>query len=210
MRRSVMPENTNDVARRIRSSVLFDFMSYTELIIFKDGKADGGVEYRNAWGGSARIWNALFAAHVPKKYEYDSWLANNGNDQRLWDLATRTDLPMFERAVHSFTFDHFYVRKENFGRLAADLRSFVAKYPAGEAVDHLPAWAQWLDENRDKEAVGLYGTSVAKNVWYRAKTCPHCGNSTDETEPVPLSEGTEVYEWLEADKSNREVREPAT
>jgi hypothetical protein len=89
------------------------------------------------------------------------------------------------------------VRKENFGRLAADMRSFVAKYPAGERVDHLPAWAQWLDENGDKEAVGLYGTSVAENLWHRAQTCPHCGNSTDETEPVPLSEGTEVYEWLE-------------
>ena len=197
-----MPENKNDVARRFRSSALFDFMSYKQLIIFKDGKADGGVEYRNAWGGSVRIWNALFLAHVPKKHEYDSWLSNNGNDKRLWDLATRQDLPMFERAVHAFTFDHFYVRRENFVRLAADLRAFVAKYPAGECVDHLPAWAKWLDENGGVEAVGLYGTSVSENIWHRAKSCPHCGNSTDKTEPVPLSEGTEVYDWLDANKSN--------
>ncbi len=171
-------------------------MSYTKLITFKDGKADGGVEYRNAWGGAARIWTALFDAYVPKKHEHDSWLANNGNDQRLWDLANREYLPIFERAVHAFTFDHFYVRNEHFKRFAADLRAFVEKYPAGNTVDHLPAWAKWLDENNSVEAVGLYGTSVSENVWYRQKTCPTCGHSTDETESVPLSEGTEVYDWL--------------
>lgn len=184
-------------------------MSYTQLIIFKDGKADGGVEYRNAWGGSARIWDALFKAHVPKKHEYDSWISTgNGDDRRLWDLASRADLPMFERAVHAFTFDHFYVRNEHFGRLAADLRAFVEKYPAGQCVDHLPAWAKWLDENSGVEAVGLYGTSVSENIWHRAKSCPHCGNATDETEPVPLSEGTEVYDWLDANKSNDRTEPP--
>jgi len=184
-------------------------MSYTELIIFKDGKADGGVEYRNAWGGSARIWDALFKAYVPKNHEYDSWLANNGDDKRLWDLATRADLPIFERAVHAFTFDHFYVRKDNFRRLAADLQSFVAKYPADGRVDHLPSWVKWLEENGDKEAVGLYGTSVAENGWYRAKTCPTCGNEIDEREPVPLAEGTEVYDWLGVGKSNAEISDPS-
>lgn len=75
-------------------------MSYAQLIIFKDGKADGGVEYRNAWGGSARIWDALFNAYVPKKTKYDSWTnMENGDDRRLWDLAIRADLPMFERAT---------------------------------------------------------------------------------------------------------------
>ena len=172
-------------------------MSYCKLITFKDGLADGGIEFRNAWGGSARIWNSLFDAHVPKKSEYDSWVSDP-NDRRLWDLAKREDLPMFERAVHAFTFDHFYVRKENFARLASDLLAFVEKYPAGNCVDHLPAWAKWLEENSSIEAVGLHGTSVSENVWYRQKECPHCGNPTDETEPVQLTEGLEVYEYLES------------
>jgi len=173
-------------------------MSYTTLIIFKNGKPDGGVEYRNSWGGAARIWDALFKAHVPKKTQYDSWLTtNNGNDRRLWDLASREDLPIFSRSVHAFTFDKFYVRNEHFSRLASDLRCFVEKYPVeGAAVDHLLAWAKWLDENADKEAVGLHATSVSENPWYRAKICPHCGNTTDETEPIPLAEGTEVYDWI--------------
>lgn len=173
-------------------------MSYCQLIAFKDGKVEGGIEFRNAWGGSARIWDALFKAHVPKKDKYDSFLTNNGNDRRLWDLATRQDLPVFERAVHAFTFDNFYVRREHFKDLASHLRLFVSKYPADGCVDHLPAWADWLDEQAAAEAVGLHGTSVSENPWYRPKTCPHCGNATDETEPVPLTEGTEVYDWLDS------------
>ena len=172
-------------------------MSYAALITFKDGKAAGAVEYHNAWGGSARVWDALFNAYVTKKHEYDSWInTNNGNDRRLWDLAVNTALPLFERAVHAFTFDLFYVRAEHFGRFAADLRSFAAKYPTGAGADHLPAWAQWFEENSSVEAVGLYETFVAENQWHRAKTCQHCGHDTDETEPVPLTEGSEVYDWL--------------
>jgi hypothetical protein len=180
-------------------------MSYTSLILFKRGKAHSEIEFRNAWGGSARIWDALFKAHIPKEHEYDSWLSYP-NNQRLWDLAIREDLPMFERAVHAFTFDRHYVRKEHFKRLANDLRAFVQKYPAGERVDHLPEWAKWLDENGSVEAVALYGTSVGENPWYRAKTCPHCGNDTDKTEAIPLSEGIEVYDWLENKKPRKKSR----
>jgi len=172
-------------------------MSYTALIPFTGGLPRPGIEFRNAWGGCARIWDSIFKAYVPKKHEYDSWVCNP-EDRRLWDLATREDLPLFERAVHAFTFDRFYVRGEHFERLANDLRLFVQKYPAGERVDHLPAWAKWLDDNGTVEAVGLCGTSVSENLWHKAKSCPHCGNETDEMELVPLSEGVEVYDWLES------------
>lgn len=170
-------------------------MTYTQLIVFKDGKPDHAIEFRNAWGGAARIWDALFKAHVPKKHEYDTWLSNP-DDRRLWDLALDEKLEMFERAVHAFTFDRHYVSNEHFGRFAADLRSFVERYPAGERVDHLPMWAKWLEDNNSAEAVGLHATSVAENPWRRQQTCPHCGNNTDETEAIPLVEGVEVYNWL--------------
>lgn len=174
-------------------------MSYTALIPFKNCLPQGEIEFRNAWGGSARIWTSLFDAYIPKKHEYDPWLSSssNGDDRRLWDLAKREDLPLFERAVHVFTFDRFYVRKENFPRLAADLRLFAEKYPVAGLVDHLPAWAQWLEQNSEVEAVGLRGTSVSENPWWRSKLCPHCEQSIDETEAIPLAEGTEVYEWFE-------------
>lgn len=172
-------------------------MSYTELIPFIDGKPIPGIEFRNAWGGSARIWSSLFDAHVIKQHQYDSWLSNNGNDQRLWDIAKREDVPLFARTVHAFTFDRFYVRRDNFEAFACALDSFVKHYPVVGKVDHLPKWREYFS-NADCDAVGVYGTSVSENPWYRQKDCPHCGQSTDETEPVPLSEGTEVYEWIES------------
>ena len=106
-------------------------MSYTELIPFKNGIPQPGIEFCNAWGGAARIWTALFDRYVPKKFEHDSWICSAaGDDNRLWNLAQRPDLPMFERAVHAFTFDLHYVARENFTALAEDLRKFVAKYPS--------------------------------------------------------------------------------
>lgn len=172
-------------------------MSYTELIPFIDGLPQSGIEFRNAWGGSARIWTSLFDAHVPKKHQYDSWLTN-ADDRRLWDIAIRKDVPMFARAVHAFTFDRFFVRKEHFKAFCDDLISFVKHYPVEGKVDHLPAWAQWLIANPDVEAIGLHGTSVSENQWHRSKTCTLCDHPTDETEPVPITEGTEVYEWIES------------
>src|SRR4051812_45045909 len=103
-------------------------MSYTALIPFAGGKAQPGIDFKNAWGGAARIWDALFKAYVPKKGEYDSWI-NNPDNRRLWDLASDENVQLFERAVHAFTFDLHYVRQEHFARLAEDLRLFVQKYP---------------------------------------------------------------------------------
>jgi len=171
-------------------------MSYTSLIIFKGGKAAQQVGFRNAWGGSARIWDALFTAYVPKRGPYDSWLTGDGDDKRLWNLVDSKELTDFERAVHAFTFDLFYVRNEHLGNLEADLRAFVVKYRRPGKVNHLPAWAQWIEGNPTVEAVGLYGSSVGENLWYRNKSCPHCGHAIDETEPVPLTDGIEVYDWL--------------
>lgn len=165
-------------------------MSYTKIVIFKDGLPTDGVEYRNAWGGAARIWNSLFEKYVPKEHEYDTWLTtNNGNDSRLWDLAKKQEIPMAERAVHAFTFDHFYISNKNFKRFAGDLRSFVSRYPRKDKVDHLSAWAEWFD-NSEAEAAGLYATSVSENPWCRYSEEDSCNK------PVFLSEGTEVYNWL--------------
>lgn len=172
-------------------------MSYTALIVFKDGKPHHNVEFRNSWGGAARIWDALFKSYIPKKHEYDSWIG--GDSDRLWDLVKRNELPLFERAVHAFTFNRFYVIKEHLTKLSEDIRLFVQKYPVLRShVDHLPDWAKWLDEHPESEAVSLYATSVGENLWYRPKKCPICCQELEDgdLEPVPLSEGTEVYDWL--------------
>lgn len=173
-------------------------MSYTSLIPFVGKQPQSEVIFGTSWGGAARIWDALFGAHVPKEHEFDSWIIDP-HDRRLWDLAFNTDLPAYERAALAFTFDLFYVRNDHFGNLAGHLRLFVRKYPViGAHADHLPAWARWLEEHLqgEVEAVALRCTSVTQNLWHRPTKCEHCGNLTEETEPVWLCDGTEVYDWL--------------
>lgn len=174
-------------------------MSSTSLVVFNNGVAARWIEYQNSWGGAARIWSSLFDAYIPKRHEYDSWMASGGADL-LWPLASQASISLPERAVLAFTFDRFYVRRKNFARLAADLRAFVERFPVVQKVDHLPAWAKWLDDPGDAEAVALYASSCGEDLWERPKTCPHCKQDTDEYEPVPLTEGCEVYDWIAENK----------
>lgn len=169
-------------------------MSYCQLIEFENGKPNGKHEFENAWGGSARIWNSLYDRYLkdPRKM-YDSWLTNVGNAGQLWALADRSDLPIFERAVHCFTFDRFIVRRENFAQMADHLREFVRAYPHGDRVCHLNAWADLIAAS-SAEAIGLYGSSVGENLWYQ---------QTEDDESIPYdlntrTEHREVYEYLNA------------
>ena len=173
-------------------------MSYCSLIWFRDGKPFAENEYRNAWGGAAKIWSDLFDTYLKRQsVPYDSWLMRcAGNDTSLWDLAKRQDLPLFERAVHASTFDRAIVRREHFQKFVCHLREFVAKYPSNEKVDHLSAWADAI-ETSDAEAVGFYGTSVSENLWYQFD------EENDESIPYDLNTGDEhfeVYDWLESMK----------
>lgn len=163
-------------------------MSYSQLIPFVDGKPSRGAEFRNAWGGPARIWDALFDRYLKDpNIPYHNWLGKNAD--ALWPLAKRSDLPRFERAVHAFTFDRAYVRRDHFPLLVADLRAFVARYPVADRVDHLGAWADAI-QALDAEAVGLYGTSVAENIWWEYD------EDKDASIPYGLADGFEVYDWI--------------
>lgn len=167
-------------------------MSYCQLITFTDGEAKRAKEFGNSWGGAARIWTPLYDRYLkdPNK-PYDSWLFDKTD--RLWDLAKRESLQLFERSVHAFTFDNAYVNKEHFGQMVVDLRAFACSYPVPQMVDHLPAWADFFD-SCEADAVGLYGTSVSENPWF------DYDSDTDSETPVPLSKGFEVYDWLKGKK----------
>ncbi len=168
-------------------------MSYCEIVTFKDGKPNGSVEYRNAWGGSVFIWTALFDKYLKDPSRpYHSWFL--GEPQALWDLATRKDLPLCERAVHTSTFDRAMVRREHFEMFVLHLREFVSRYPRGDGVCHLSAWANFI-ESCDAEAVGFVGTSVSGSLW------SEWNEETDEERLYDLNSGyehLEVYDWLEA------------
>ena len=171
-------------------------MSSCEIVTFSEGKPDHSVEFRNAWGGAAFIWSALFDQYLKDpEIPYHNWLSMVGSgDTSLWDLAKRPNLPLFERAVHAATFDYAIVSRDNFQSFVSHLREFVArykrKYPG--SVCHLEAWAQFI-ETCDAEAIGLVGTSVTGSLWNE------WDEKTEEYLPYDLRTGTkhfEVYEFL--------------
>jgi hypothetical protein len=163
-------------------------MSYCQVIEFIDNKPETGYDFRNAWGGHARIWNALFDRYLKDPLnEYDSWMLTR-SQQKLWDIVKRQDLQPFERIVMAATFDYAIISKEHFATFAADLRKFVQLYPvAGATVDHLPAWADLIESNK-AQAIGFRGTSVAENVWIGYN------GETDESVPYDLATGTRHFE----------------
>ncbi len=165
-------------------------MSRTALIKINDRRMCGEIEYINAWGGAARIWTALFNKYLkdPNR-EYHSWITDYPNN-RLWELSENKSLTVFERAVHIFTFDNAYVKKDNFNRFADDLRTFAETYPYPGKVDHLPSWADEI-EKLDCEAVGLYATSVSDNPFRKYDS------DKDEIVDVLIEECDEVYDAIE-------------
>lgn len=165
-------------------------MSYCEIIVFTGDKPAGGIEFRNAWGGAARIWNSLFDKYIKdQNIPYHSWM-NEKEQRKLWDLANDERLQMFERIVHCSTFDRAYISRNHFKQFAADLRAFDSAYPADQKyINHLPAWADAI-EKLDFDAIGFYGTSVGENLWLK------WNKEKEEDDPVPLSKGFEIYDAL--------------
>lgn len=166
-------------------------MSYCQLITFANSKPAEAIEYQNAWGGAARVWDALFNRYLKDPANpYHSWMT--GDADKLWALARNSELPMFERAVHTATFDWAIIKREHFAQFAADLRAFVETYPPNGRVCHLLAWAAFV-ETCTVEAIGFHSTSVASNLWY------DWNNERDESVPYNLNSGIkhfEVYERL--------------
>lgn len=168
-------------------------MSYCAIIPIRDCMPQAQVEFRNAWGGAARIWEALFEKYIKdENTPYHSWLCAESH-QKLWDLAKDTRLSLMERAVHASTFDRAYICRSEFSRFATDLRDFDKLYPAtGSQVNHLQAWADFI-QSLDADAVGFYGTSVSENTWWRYN------EASDETYATPLSDCFDVYEWIDTE-----------
>lgn len=159
-------------------------MSYCAVITFRNGKPAECLECRNAWGGMAFVWSALFEVYCKDpKVQYDSWLQK---PERVWTLANNPDLPIALRAVLCSTFDYALVYRDDFKRYAADLRAFTAWAGTRNVVCHLPSWADFI-EKCDAEAIGHYGTSVADNPWSTFD------EQTEAMVPYDLTTGTKHF-----------------
>lgn len=142
-------------------------MSTCQIVAFRSNLPDDVGEMRNAWGGHAFVWNAMYDHFLKDPHkEYDCWLnGSRGDDAPLWKLAKREDIPMFMRAVHISTFDRALVMQANFDQFVADLRQFIAAFPKGESICHLPHYIEFIEQHKDAQAIGFYGTSVAEDPW---------------------------------------------
>jgi hypothetical protein len=179
-------------------------MSTCSIVTFENGKAGKEVEFRNAWGGAAFIWSALFDRYLKNPaIEYHNWLSvsarNNGKE--LWELADREDLSVCERIVMKSTFDYAIVRRIHFEEFCGHLREFVRMYPpVGSALCHLVAWADEIERLivpvAEIEAVGFYGTSCSDNLWFLP------AGDDEDYEGYDLNNNDkhfEVYESMESD-----------
>lgn len=170
-------------------------MSHCKIIVFENGKPAKSAEYRNAWGGAAFIWDCLFNKYLKDPMnKYDTWVLGRNMD-KLWNLAERDDVLLFERAIHTATFDRAVIVREHLPRFAQDLRMFVDAYPSGQRVCHLSHWARFCDEHPDVEAIGFHHTSVSENLWYEWE------EETEESMPYDLNtmdRHFEVYHWLDS------------
>lgn len=167
-------------------------MSTCAIITFVEGTPDDELEFRNAWGGAALIWTALFDKYLKNpNIPYDNWMSrvSNPDSNDLWDLSKRKDLAMCERAVHVSTFDRAYVCRENFSTFVKHLREFDALYPSSGNVSHLLGWASAIEGlERDVEAIGFHMTSVSEK-WFR------WNEEDEESIPYNLHEEFNKTEW---------------
>lgn len=144
-------------------------MSYCALVAFKADKTTDTTEFRNAYGGAYRIWQALYDRHLKDPVKPHEYVLSPDVSRRLWALADDLTLPRYARSVLTATFDHALVFQKDFLEFRADLLAFDAAYPTPpDAVNHLPAWAEAFAhafDLGDRVAVGFHGTSVVEDLW---------------------------------------------
>jgi len=129
--------------------------------------------YRNSHGGLTVVWEALAGKYlgVTKAYSYPDkgWMQL---DDKLWDMWKDPCIPEDFRLVFMWGFDRAYLARENYGRMAKAIRSYLKAFPPKpECVNHWPDIAGYLEvctriEVRDEPpALGIYGTSCGDNCW---------------------------------------------
>lgn len=149
-------------------------MSSTVLYAAPEGGTFGRIaEFRNSWGGAARVWSALC-----KRWLGDDcyWLTMRGDEQqaKVWALAKDERLSPAERIVMAATFDRVLVRRDELPRLAEHFREFDRLYPVSGVANHLPAQAALFDRLAGPDhgldfvpfAVGWQQTTVSENPWW--------------------------------------------
>lgn len=147
-------------------------MSYTQLIYFaENGDAHHGEEFGNSHGLCPHVWDAIC-----KRYGIGGELLPYGAWELLFEKWKELPLEPWEYNVLVFTYDRAFIRREDIELLADSLERFHKAHHIDGCVDHTKGIAvtlrDALKEPTKWRGVGLYGTSVADDLWTVRLTDP--------------------------------------
>lgn len=158
-------------------------MSSTTIMgLVLNKSAEDLYEYKNSWGFSVPVWEALIKTYLP---------GSNWYEDGVLKKLRKAPLAPYERVLLYMSYDGGYIRCGDLGRAADDIDAFLKKHKFPlENANHWPRIARAfreysvalttgvpLDPNYD--ALGFYPTSVGENFWYGERCCDcdceHCG-----------------------------------
>ena len=162
-------------------------MSYTTVKALWPGeKIEDVEELRNSHGSAPLVWN-----EIAKKYLgcRDFAYMHEGTTKRLWPLWKHLGIPKAHRAVLMMTYDHAYVKREDYQRAAEDIRTFLADFPMpAERANHWPRIAEIFAGKPDVPAIGFNMTSVTCDLWVG-----EWDEGKEEYGPFDWAEAFDVY-----------------
>lgn len=166
-------------------------MSYSQLIVFRNGKAERDEEYRNSHGTASMVWTALLDRYYECVYPNAPFSAPrihgiSGGWEALWKAVADRKVPLrrWEWLVLQFTYDNALARGADVLALADALERFEDAHGKPSFVCHLAAIAGRLRVVGPCDAVGLYVTSVGDDPWLVSeRRQPEEGEDPDEIEP---------------------------
>jgi hypothetical protein len=168
------------------------------------GQVEEVEEYRNSWGGFARIWDSIYDAYLKNPNDkFDGWMDFSGkNSKKLWALWKDPKVPKWIRQILTSTFDYAIVERERLNEYANLLDKFVDNFPVPDQVDHLADWAKEARKlAEDENCVGIcfHGTSCGDNLWLDN----HCMVTVEDFEKkfgfTPEKDGEDYYGDFEND-----------
>ena len=167
-------------------------MSYAELLaIYPNEKFEPLYRLQNAYGGSYILWDALVRKYISNGDDI-YWLNNQSIVGKLWTLYQRKEIPTPIRAVHGFTLDRAYVKRDNFTQFGEDISQMMTLlHFRAHAVNHWHEIEGYFRSSPDVPAIGFYGTSVGENSFQG-----EYNEKLEDYESIDWSTTFEVYEDL--------------
>jgi hypothetical protein len=170
--------------------------------IWPGEKHENVREYRNSWGTAPIVWGEFCKRYLGCDENWWLLKPDTPERQKLWDLWKSLAIPVQHRAVFLWTFDHFYVKKVDYRRFAADLRKFLEDtLISANRVNHWPLIAQVFEMDMDYPALALYGTTVNGDPW----DGPY-DEEKDEYGQFDWSKASDLYVELDAEGAATPVR----